>query len=113
MRICALEIWVVSVHQPANPTKKIAASVAIGAGAGYLLILGASVATQKAFIMTAVVLFAVILDRPAFTLRAVALAAFLVLLIKPYSVLEAGFQMSFAATTALISAHEFFNRRLV
>lgn len=63
--------------------------------------------------MTAVVLFAVILDRPAFTLRAVALAAFLVLLIKPYSVLEAGFQMSFAATTALISAHEFFNRRLV
>lgn len=61
--------------------------------------------------MTAVVLFAVILDRPAFTLRAVGLAAFMVMLIKPYSVLGAGFQMSFAATTALISAHEFLNRR--
>lgn len=91
--------------------KKIAAALAILAGGAYLMLSGASVATQRAFIMTAVVLFAVILDKPAFTLRAVALAAFIVLLIKPYSVLEAGFQMSFAATTALISAYEFLNRR--
>ena len=91
--------------------KKIAAGLAIGAGAAYLLLSGASVATQRAFIMTTVVLFAVILDKPAFTLRAVALAALIVLLIKPYSVLEAGFQMSFAATTALISAYEFLNKR--
>ena len=93
--------------------KKIAAALAILAGGAYLMLSGASVATQRAFIMTAVVLFAVILDKPAFTLRAVALAAFIVLLIKPYSVLEAGFQMSFAATTALISAYEFLNRRHV
>ncbi len=93
--------------------KKLAAGLAILAGAGYLMLSGASVATQRAFIMTAVVLFAVILDRPAFTLRAVALAAFIVLLIKPYSLLEAGFQMSFAATTALISAYEWLNKRQV
>lgn len=91
--------------------KKIAAGLAVCAGTGYLMLSGASVATQRAFIMTSVVLFAVILDKPAFTLRAVALAALIVLLIKPYSVLEAGFQMSFAATTALISAYEFLNRR--
>lgn len=91
--------------------KKVAAGLAILAGAAYLMISGASVATQRAFIMTTVVLCAVILDRPAFTLRAVALAALIVLIIKPYSVLEAGFQMSFAATTALISAYEFLNRR--
>jgi competence protein ComEC len=91
--------------------KKVAAGLAIGAGAAYLLLSGASVATQRAFIMTSVVLFAVILDKPAFTLRAVAFAALIVLLIKPYSVLEAGFQMSFAATTALISAYEFLNKR--
>ena len=90
--------------------KKLAAGLAILAGAVYLMLSGASVATQRAFIMTAVVLFAVILDRPAFTLRAVALAAFIVLIIKPYSLLEAGFQMSFAATTALIAAYEWFNR---
>ena len=93
--------------------KKFAAGLAIMAGAGYLMLSGASVATQRAFIMTAVVLFAVILDKPALTLRAVALAAFIVLLIKPYSLLEAGFQMSFAATTALISAYEWLNRRQV
>jgi len=91
--------------------KKIAAALAILAGAAYLMLSGVSVATQRAFIMTTVVLLAVILDKPAFTLRAVALAAFIVLLIKPYSVLEAGYQMSFAATTALISAYEFLNRR--
>ncbi len=93
--------------------KKLSAGLAIIAGAGYLMLSGASVATQRAFIMTAVVLFAVILDKPAFTLRAVALAAFIVLLIKPYSLLEAGFQMSFAATTALISAYEWLNKRQV
>ncbi|MEK6204578.1 MAG: ComEC/Rec2 family competence protein, partial [Amylibacter sp.] len=58
--------------------KKLAAGLAIIAGGGYLMLSGASVATQRAFIMTAVVLFAVILDKPAFTLRAVALAAFIV-----------------------------------
>ena len=57
--------------------KKLAAGLAIVAGAAYLMLSGASVATQRAFIMTAVVLFAVILDKPAFTLRAVALAAFI------------------------------------
>lgn len=86
--------------------KKLAAGAALCAGFAYLLLSGANVATQRAFIMTAVVLVAVMLDRPAFTLRAVALAAFLVLIIKPYSLVEAGFQMSFAATTALIGVYE-------
>ena len=56
--------------------------------------------------MVAVVLFAVLLDRPAFSLRAVALAALLVLLMRPESLGEAGFQMSFAATTALVGVFE-------
>lgn len=88
------------------PIKKLAAGVAIGAGFAYLLLSGGNVATQRAFIMTLVVLLAVILDRPAFTLRAVALAAILVLLIRPDSLLGAGFQMSFAATTALIAVYD-------
>ncbi len=88
------------------PVKKIAAVFALMAGAAYLLISGASIATQRAFIMTAVVLVAVMLDRPAFTLRSVALAATLVLAVRPESLTEAGFQMSFAATTALIATFE-------
>ena len=88
------------------PTKKVAATVALAAGAGYLVLSGANVATQRAFIMTAVVLVAVLIDRPAFTLRSVALAAMIVMLMRPESLTEAGFQMSFAATTALIATFE-------
>ncbi len=88
------------------PVKKIGAGAALLAGFGYLFLSGGSVSTQRAFIMVAVVLFAVMLDRPAFTLRAVALAALLVLLMRPESLTEAGFQMSFAATTALVGVFE-------
>ena len=85
------------------PAKKIAAAVALVAGFGYLAISGASVATERAFIMAAVVLVAVVLDRPALTLRAVGIAAMVVLIRAPESISEAGFQMSFAATTALVA----------
>ncbi len=88
------------------PVKKIGAGAALLAGFAYLFLSGGSVATQRAYIMAAVVLVAVLLDRPAFSLRAVALAAFLVLLMRPESLGEAGFQMSFAATTALIGTFE-------
>ena len=84
------------------PVKKIGAVAALATGFTYLFLSGGNVATQRAFIMVAVVLFAVVLDRPAFSLRAVALAALLVLLMRPESLGEAGFQMSFAATTALV-----------
>lgn len=88
------------------PVKKIGAIAALLAGFAYLFLSGGNVATQRAFIMVAVVLFAVLLDRPAFSLRAVALAALLVLLMRPESLAEAGFQMSFAATTALVGTFE-------
>ncbi|MEL6476623.1 MAG: ComEC/Rec2 family competence protein, partial [Pseudomonadota bacterium] len=87
-------------------TKKLAAVAALLAGAAYLAVSGGTVATQRAFIMVAVALAAVQLDRPALTLRALAVAAVLILLIRPISLLEAGFQMSFAATTALVAGFE-------
>ncbi len=85
------------------PVKKVAAAAALMAGAFYLIMSGASVATQRAFIMAAVALGAVMLDRPVLTLRAVAIAACLVLIIRPDSLTGPGFQMSFAATTALVA----------
>lgn len=94
-----------------HSTKKIAAVIALAAAGGYLALSGASVATQRAFIMTAVVLVAVLLDRPALTLRAVALAALIILVRRPESLTEAGFQMSFAATTALVAAFEWLRRK--
>ncbi len=85
--------------------KKIAALAAIVAGLAYLALSGASVATQRAFIMVAVALIAVLLDRPAVTLRALALAAMIVLAMRPESLVEPGFQMSFAATAALVAVY--------
>jgi competence protein ComEC len=83
-------------------TKKVAAIVSLGVALFYLLLSGANVATERAFIMIAVFLGAVLLDRRALTLRSVAVAAAILLLAKPESLLNPGFQMSFAATIALI-----------
>ncbi|QDY69250.1 ComEC/Rec2 family competence protein [Qingshengfaniella alkalisoli] len=84
--------------------KKCAAVGAFFCASLYLLLSGGSIATQRAFIMVSVMLAAVLLDRKAITLRAVALAAIIVLVLFPETLLSPGFQMSFAATTALIWA---------
>ena len=84
------------------PTKKIAAIFSLLLGAAYLALSGGSVATERAYIMVAVMLVAVLLDRRALTLRAVAMAATIVLIIQPEALVGPGFQMSFAATTALV-----------
>ncbi|WP_316013033.1 ComEC/Rec2 family competence protein [Roseobacter sp. HKCCA0434] len=89
-----------------HPVKKWGAGAALLAGFAYLALSGASVPTQRAFVMATVVLVAVMIDRPAFTLRGVALAAMIILLIRPESLLQAGFQLSFAATAALVAVFE-------
>jgi len=88
------------------PIKKWAAATALVGAFGYLLISGASVATQRAFVMFTLIFVAVILDRPAITLRNVALAAMIVLALTPESVMQASFQMSFAAAVALVAFYE-------
>lgn len=85
------------------PVKQLAAFGALLAGAGYLALSGGNVATERAYIMVAMALGAVMLDRRALTLRAVALAALVVLILRPEALMGPGFQMSFAATTALVA----------
>lgn len=82
--------------------KKIAACVSFVAATGYLLLSGGAVSTERAYVMTVVVLLAVLLDRRALTLRAVAVAATVVLVLQPEALMGPGFQMSFAATAALV-----------
>ncbi|MEM7295266.1 MAG: ComEC/Rec2 family competence protein [Pseudomonadota bacterium] len=89
----------VGVHWP---VKKIAALSAIVVGAVYLALAGGAIATERAFIMVSIFFLAVILDRRALTIRSVAIAAFVVLSLRPEALLSPGFQMSFAATTALV-----------
>jgi len=84
--------------------KKIAAFVALCTAAVYLGLSGGSISTQRAFVMVAVMLVAVLFDRRAISLRSVALAAAILLLLRPEALFSPGFQMSFAATTALVVA---------
>ena len=56
--------------------------------------------------MTAILLVGVMVDRAALTLRNLSLAALGVLIFLPEAVVHPSFQMSFAATLALISAYE-------
>lgn len=84
--------------------RKWAAVGALLAGAFYLALSGGNVATERAFVQVAVMFAAVLLDRRAITMRSVAIAAILVLLNRPDSLLSPGFQMSFAATAALVGA---------
>lgn len=88
------------------PVKKAAALLALGGATFYLLISGGAIATQRAYIMVCLMFLAILLDRPALSLRNVALAAIAIMIIAPESVLGPSFQMSFAAVIALISFYE-------
>jgi competence protein ComEC len=89
-----------------HPIKKWAALAALAAAAFYLLLSGAEVATQRSFIMIAIVLIGVMVDRPAITLRTLTVAALGVLLLTPEAVVHPSFQMSFAATLAIVAGYQ-------
>jgi len=72
----------------------------------YALLAGATVPTQRAVLVCAVVLLAVMVDRRGISLRMLAWAASAVLLVQPESLLGPSFQMSFAAALALVAAYE-------
>ncbi len=95
-----------------RPIKKWAAIVAFLGAFIYLVITGATVPTQRAFVMIAIVLLAIIFDRAPVSMRLVAVAAMVVLLAAPESLLSASFQMSFAAVVALIAIYEAVAPRL-
>ncbi len=88
------------------PIKKWAAGFALLGIALYTLFTGASVPTQRSFLMAGIVLFAVMVDRNAISMRLLAWAAVAVLLVAPESLLGPSFQMSFAAVGGLIAGFE-------
>lgn len=87
------------------PVKKIAAAGALLATTGYVLISGYQVSALRAYLMTAIMLGAVLFDRPAVSLHNLALAATAILAVQPSAVMGPSFQMSFAATAALIAGY--------
>jgi len=93
------------------PVQKPAAIVALLACFSYMVLSGSSVPAQRAFIMAAIVFGAIIADRSPISLRTFAIAMIAVVLFQPESVVTPGFQMSFAATGALVAAYEVWRRK--
>ncbi len=86
--------------------KKIAAAAGLAAGAAYLVLSGFPISAVRAFVMVALLLGAVLLDREVLPMRSLAWAALLLLCYNPTYLLEPGFQLSFAATMGLIAWYE-------
>jgi competence protein ComEC len=88
------------------PIKKIAAVAAMAGSLAYDLATGSRVGTERALIMTLILLGAVLLDRRALSMRNLALAILAIVAIEPEAVTGVSFQLSFAAVAALVAVME-------
>jgi competence protein ComEC len=88
------------------PVKKIATAAGLLGATVYVIMSGAGSATCRAYVMVAVGLLAVLLDRPGLSMRNLAIAALCLILPQPETLLDPSFQMSFSAVVALMAAYE-------
>jgi competence protein ComEC len=84
------------------PIKKIAAMFAFAGALFYTLLAGAPIPAERSLIMVGIALLAIVMDRSPVSMRLVACAAFVVLLLSPDTLLTASFQLSFAAVAGLV-----------
>lgn len=101
IKLLALSPWIaLRVRLPI-----MSAGIAAMAGISYTLLTGAEVPTVRSCVGAVLVLIALAMGREPLSLRMVAVAAFLVLLIWPETLTGPSFQMSFAAVIAIIALH--------
>ncbi len=93
------------------PAKIIASLVAFAGGLVYAALTGFHVPIVRSLAMAGLVLLGIVAGRRALSLRGLALAAFVLILIEPQSVPGPSFQMSFSAVLALIAGYEALGRR--
>jgi len=86
--------------------KKLAAALSILAVLAYLALSGAPAPAVRSAVVATVAFGAILCDRRALSLHSLAIAAFVVMLLTPEAVVQPGFQMSFAATAALLALAE-------
>ena len=92
------------------PIKKIAAGLAMVGVTAYCVFSGWDIAAERSLIMTLVMLGAILVDRPALSMRNLALAALIALAREPDGLLGPSFQMSFGAVAGLIACATSLNR---
>jgi competence protein ComEC len=88
--------------------KLIAAIVSLIGSFLYLMLSGMQIAATRAFIMTAVFIWSVMIGRTPYPLRSIAIAAMIILIINPEYVLHPSFQLSFIAVLSLVTGYEFY-----
>lgn len=108
VRACLACIPLLALTQP---IKKWSAAAALAGATFYLVISGATEPATRAFVMLAAMLFAIIVDRPALSMRSLGFAAAVILFLRPESLIEPGFQMSFAAVGSLIAVAEWEQKK--
>ncbi|EEZ33057.1 ComEC/Rec2-related protein [Brucella sp. NF 2653] len=94
-----------------HPVKKYAAFLSLLSCTFYLAMSGADVAAQRSYVMIAVMLCALFVDRAAISMRNLAIAAIAMIALSPHEILGPSFQMSFSATAALIAAYAWWSER--
>ncbi|GJE43510.1 ComEC/Rec2 family competence protein [Methylobacterium soli] len=93
------------------PIKKYAAAVAMVGVTAYCAFSGWDIAAERSLIMTLIMLGAILVDRPALSMRNLALAALIALAREPEGLLGPSFQMSFGAVAGLIACARWLNGR--
>ncbi len=92
--------------------KQASAFFALVFSSFYLIFANMPSPAVRSFIMTGLVLIAMMLDVKANSLRNIALAALIILIYQPESLLSPSFQMSFAAVSVLIAGFNTCNQYL-
>ncbi len=93
------------------PIKKLAALAGMAGAAAYCVFSGSEVAAERSLIMILVMQGAILLDRPALSMRNLAISALIVLTLEPETLLGPSLQMSYAAVAGLIALAEWTRHR--
>jgi competence protein ComEC len=91
--------------------KKAAAGIGIAAIGAYLIVSGSPAPAERSAVTAITAFGAILLDRRAISFNSLAVAAFFVLVRHPEQIVQPGFQMSFAATAALVGLAEVWPHR--
>ncbi|MEO6341127.1 MAG: ComEC/Rec2 family competence protein, partial [Caulobacteraceae bacterium] len=91
--------------------KKVAAGAGLVAVILYAIVSGWPPAAERAALTAIIAFVAILADRRALSFETLAVAALAVTAVQPEAVMQPGFQMSFAATTALIAMAEIWPKR--
>ena len=86
--------------------KSIAAAITLVLITAYLFVTGTPISAVRAYVMIVLVLLAVLLRRHVDPMRSLSITAFIMLVATPSDLLDPGFELSFAATLAIVALVE-------